>query len=231
MKKILCTAVSALALATFADGVNSTEFGALYVPSTTKETIVSVPWLESSTLGTDVSVSNLVLTAGLSTGDTLRLYDGSTGDFTDSWTLTGGKWNAASQNKTTTIPRGSALKLTRTASPITKGFYIMGKPTTGAKSVTLGAGKDVYTLVAPPDVATESSDVNSSSVMTWSGLTKGDMIGIGQSDGSVKFYVWSNAQQKFMKSQTGETTGITIPRGMGAWFISAQDGTKSVEFK
>lgn len=243
MKKILFTAVSALALAAFADGVNSTEFGVLPVPSTAPQTIVSVPWLASGT-GTDpVKVADIVLTAGLTSAapgveaDVLKYYDGSTWY---AWTLTeqGGvkSWVAdegvpAEQ----AIVRGRALLLNRPNEATRQPqFYIMGKPESGTAEVTLGAG---YTLVAPTNVSEGSVEANSG---TWVGVKLGDQLLIpvyddvkkvntykqlswkASTDGNGQWRMWNGSTKKW------ETTGLTIDAGKGAWFVNKDGTTKTV---
>lgn len=229
MKKILFTAVSTLALAAFADGVNSTEFGVLYVQSSAKDTIVSVPWLESGTGEANVAVSNLVLTAGLYNGDTLTLYNGS--DYAASWYFNGTKW-VKEDGDANTIPRGNALMLTRPDDGHrAAGFYIMGKPAElepGSK-VSLAApttkGALAYSLVAPPK--TEGVTLAS---LTFTGLkaTK-DCVIVSDSDGKIKLYNWSGSGWVDSK---GTAVSVTIPAGQGFWFQSSDStGTaKSVQW-
>lgn len=233
MKKVLFSAVSALAFASFADGVSSTEFGALQVPSTLKETIVGVPWLESGTGDADVAVSNLVLTAGLSNDDTLALYDASSKQYTDSWILLAGKWMPNGDTKSVTIKRGSALKLTRTGSDLSKGFYIMGKPTsaTGTLKMTLAskAGEKAYSLVAFP-FATDTSP--NDSALTWSNIDgQTDALTLQLPDGSAQTYgylmtgVDTGKWSKWDSSKHKWVDAPTIKAGMGAWFVTSSTDT------
>lgn len=228
MKKILCTAVSALALAAFADGVNSTEFGVFPVPSTAPQTIVSVPWLASGT-GTDpVKVADIVLTAGLTSAapgveaDVLKYYDGS---IWYAWTLTekdGVKSWVADEGVPAeqAVVRGRALLLNR-PNEATRAdkFYIMGKPSTAAGAVELGSG---YTLIAPPAVS-GSTDVNTG--MTWTNIDAADQLIVPTTDSKL-------ITLTYRKTDKAETTGWgkmntsthkwektgSIPAGFGAWF-------------
>lgn len=226
MKKIIFSAVSALALAAFADGVNSTEFGVMQVPSSEAQTIVAVPWLESGTGTANVAVSNLVLTAGLNKGDKLSLYDGS--DFVCSWVLNSSKQWIADDPDYTDIPRGKALMLVRTA-PIASCFYIMGKPATLSaqeSTLSLAAGSGikadaVYSLIATP--TTSAVAPNS---LTWSGLTAGsDKLVIG-TDSSMTVLTWKGDTKKW---GTGGDTAL--PLGTGMWFKSQGTGTKTVSWQ
>lgn len=224
MKKILFTAVSALALASFADGVASTAFGAMKIYSSTTNTVVSVPWLESGTGDAAVSVSNLVLTAGLTLGDVLYVYDDNTGEYTDSWVLRKDGWEASEGG--TSIVRGKAIILER-QNPDTGYFYIMGKPYSGAEGfVALLGGtptQPAYSLIAPPSVA----DVDINTGMTWEGIHKFDSI-IMHDGASL---VWSNGNW-YKRDASGDWTkdGITIPMGRGVWFV-AKDNKDTKRFK
>jgi len=243
MKKILFTAVSALALAAFADGVNSTEFGVLKVPSSAKETVVAVPWLQSGTGSASVKVADLVLTASFSEGDQLMFYDGSQGQYTGGWVLkvdeTSGalKWKGQAIVTTkgtipagsdeTQIPRGSALMLKREVSTGAE-FYIMGKPTSGTGSQTMGAG---YSLVAPPSVS--NTDVNEG--VTWSNIEAGDQLYVPTSDNKMITLTYRTGDNGGWgkvnpESHKWEKTG-TINAGMGAWFKNNGSGSgKSFSF-
>jgi len=241
MKKILFTAVSALALAAFADGVNSTEFGVLTVPSSAEETIISVPWLASGTGSDAVKVCDLVLTAGLNAatppatnGDTLKYYNGSTWL---AWVLTddgSGKksWQPSTTTGATadtTVVRGRALLLKRPNAERADKFYIMGKPTTASGFVELNQG---YTLIAPPFAT--ATDVNS---LTWTtgaaiSSTKDSlMVPTGDAKGSFVTLSYVGNPKKW-KKWTGSAwqEGYTIPAGMGAWFVNGESSVKKVSW-
>lgn len=242
MKKILFTAVSALALAAFADGVNSTEFGVLTVPSSAAETIISVPWLASGT-GTDpVKVCDLVLTAGLNAAapdveaDELKYYDGTTWY---AWVLTADKttgvksWVASGGAPTEqTVVRGRALLLKRpTESARADHFYVMGKPTDATGSVDLNQG---YTLIAPPFAT--ATDVNSLTWTTGAEISSSKdslMVPTGDSKGSfvTLSYVGAKGNKKWKKWDGGKwVEGYTIPAGMGAWFVNGESSVKKVSW-
>jgi len=230
MKKILFTAVSALAIGA-AIAADSTQFGVLRVPSSTAQTIVAVPWAESSTDGSNVSVSNLVLTAGLTDGDELLYYKGGTGY--ESWVLSGGQWtpgNNATENGVTKsknasdqrIPPGKAIILKR-QNPSSDGFCIMGKPTTAAASMELPSGQ--YSLIAPPTVNADGWAINGAG--HWSGLQSAkETLSIpNPTTGIMDTYRYIGSQWK--NTKTGATDAL-IPVGTGAWFYSSGSGTKTV---
>lgn len=225
MKKILFTAVSALALAAFADGVNSTEFGVMQVPSSAKETIVSVPWLESGTGSESVSVSNLVLTAGLKNGDKLSLYDSAQSKYAASWNFDGTKWVKGDEGDDT-LPRGKALMLTREDPGA--GFYIMGKPAESESGSTTALGGSsttpAYSLIAP-----SKTTKTSLSSITFTGLANGkDYIIMGSGTSAVVTYTYFN--NKWYDAAGEEATAVEIPAGQGFWFMSRSSGNKTVSW-
>jgi len=238
MKKLLFTAVSALAIAGVAVAADSTEFGVLYVPSTDKETIVSVPWLESGTGNDDVKVADLVLTSGLEAavdggyaGDQLMYYPGSgttyqcwvlvedSATHVKSWqpgnTVTAGGISTAPGAANATLARGQAIILKRNRSGIDKGFYIMGKPAASeAGSINLPSGSketSACALIAPSKTtATKLDD------MTWTNLaTRKDYVVIG-----MDMYMWSGTNWKL----NGTVKNPEIPAGEGVWFVSRGEG-------
>jgi len=239
MKKIICTAVSALALAAFADGVNSTEFGVLTVPSSSMETIVGVPWLASGT-GTDpVKVADLVLTASFVAGDELLLYSGSS--YTAAWVLTndGGTLKWKGQDIVTTkgkipggddntpISRGSALMLKRINSSA-GNFYVMGKPASaegGTLSGIPGGSADTtaFTLIAP--ARTQDTNVGD---LTFTGLkSMSDYIIV---DAAVGLRTLTYTSKGWYNPKTKAYNDVSIPAGKGFWFRSNSAGEKTVQW-
>jgi len=190
MKKILFTAVSALAISA-AIAADSTQFGVLPVTAPTTRTLVAVPWCEASTTGSNVAISNLILTANLHAGDTLDALanDGTT---LGTWTLTAGAgdvfyWKAPVNIVTSkgvqsgidaaqqTVARGLAVALTRkgTGTDLTNPFYVMGQVASGNPSVTISPGQGnapCYNMIAPPStVAQKLNSTSSGHCAAWSG--------------------------------------------------------------
>jgi len=243
MNKLFLSAVSVFAIAGIAVAADSTQFGVLKVPSTAAQTIVSVPWLESTTTDKAVAVSNLVLTAGLTKGDTLKWYDSSAGDY-KVWTLvekdgvkywssptmvSGSGADPTADPATQGIARGQAIILTR--SVYAEGFYIMGKPaTTTAEPLTLPNGSmksPVWALIAPPNVG--ETDVNSG--LSWANLVGWSDQLIIYANGVPETLTWTGSMWASQQHSTGK--GITIPAGQGAWFCgrgTAASGNKTVSW-
>ena len=70
----------AASTALFATDVTSYTYGVLAVTNATATTVVGVPWrqVNEAATATDISLSNLVSTTGLATGDIIYLYEGTT---------------------------------------------------------------------------------------------------------------------------------------------------------
>jgi len=241
--KNLLTAVSAFAFAgmALADGIDTTQFGILAVPSSAAETIVAVPWLASGT-GTDsVKVADLVLTDNLTVGDELKWYDSATRKY-QNWILrekeesdkTVKYWasainvsgDAAKTSEDATkqgIERGQALILKR-QSPIADTFYIKGKPTSdAAQTMTISSASGVYSLIAPPSLT--NTLVNS---LKWSGLKAGkDSLITTDSTGAFKSYIWSGKRWRSTGTD-GAVNDLEVIKGTGVWFLSGSDDTKTV---
>jgi len=190
MKKLLFTAISALAVAGVAQAAESTQFGAMQVLSTTKRTLVAIPWDNSAAGGGDIVVSNLVLTANLTAGDTLDTV-ASDGSRLNRWTLregakkvlywesgnmVGENWQAVTPSADkTTVPRGSSVILIRQAFTNNLGqaipFFVMGQVASSASSTTITAGtsdKPVYNMLAPPSTVAQGLNGGDHGA-TWSG--------------------------------------------------------------
>jgi len=258
MKKLLFTAVSALAMAGVAVAAESTQFGVLRVPSTERKTIVAVPWLETGT-GSDpvqdaVVVSNLVLTSELEAGDMLKYYNG---NGYECWRLDEGAgnvkyWQSVQMDNdkdgvyepTTspskrTIGRGKAIILDRCGGVASRdrsgGFCIMGKPAAqSGVEIALAGGENVYSLIAPPNVA---SDTNVNTDMTWEGVAKTDQLTITLGNGKSKTYSRKKMSKdsndyNWVDQNTGSIPegGIKIPKGQGAWFKSTTAGAKTASW-
>jgi len=239
MKKILFTAVSALAIGA-AVAADSTQFGVLKVPSSAKQTIVSVPWLASGTGSGSVKVADLVLTAGLTEGDELRLY--ANGKMSQSWRLNADKeWEGGtnvsgddqksqSGNDQTTIDRGQALMLVRSKPSEPAYFYIMGKPAAseeGSTTMLSGtAAAPAYTLIAP----SRTKDTNVGD-LTFTGLQSAqDYLILGDGDVPRPLTYVSGDNKGWYNPRTKQYNDVSIPAGKGAWFMSKSSGEKSVSW-
>jgi len=233
MKKILFTAVSALAMSA-AIAADSTQFGVLPVNSGTKRTLVAVPWVEASTGGTPIAVSNLVLTANLAVGDTLDVLDGS-GKSLNRWILAKGAndvlyWNSVTMvtegdNKgsytsstpsasAATIERGSAVVLIRNSGNLNDPFYVMGQVAATAGSTTIAEGSEknpCYNMIAPPSTVAQGLNGGDHGA-TWEGtINEADRIFIPASPLNIELKYDENV----WKSQSTVTTCKYFDTGDG----------------
>ena len=226
--------------------VEGNVIGALRVNSALTNTIIAVPWAKIG--GGQVTVSNLVMTATLTAGDTLKAYDKTTGKFY-LWELKDDMtWEA---NKTATtdntetaeeadaymIPRGAGVWLTR--SEPTKPFYLIGEVATGDAVTALDTaaventdGKQAWNLVAPP--TGEAFDLNGENGI---GAQRGGFDRIVVPTATVPYnYTYKDGKwgyYEFTKDEDGiahstfVTEGATVPAGTGFWYLNSSSSEES----
>lgn len=239
MKKslFLFSLVSALAFQADAAATGANVYGLLRVDSTNAETFVAVPWLGAGT--GDIKVADLIKTTNLTAGDELYAYIG--GAF-NKWTLSAEKeWSPSSVvsqdgpaavtagASDQALTRGKGVLLVRHA-PIASSFYIFGQVATSATAATeVAAGTanaPAYTMIAPPVVA-DVADLNA--VMSHSSAPDAAdriLVASPRGGGLVIEYKYvngswgrdvQNPSQPWLKEFT---SGLTIPAGQGAWYVS-----------
>lgn len=165
------------------------------VGSGQQDVILSIPWVEAGSNSEGVAVSNLVKTAGLTTGDTLLWYDGSKYqawaiDSTTNWTPTvisevSGLADSIAAT-TTDLNRGQALVLHRQGTSEGK-VYVVGQYLKGTTSSTIASGSykaPKYSLIAP----TSTSGVNLNTALAGVSKTEGDEVSFVNSSGQFKTY-------------------------------------------
>jgi len=250
MKKLLFSAISALAVAGVASAADSTQFGVLPVFSSAKRTLVAIPWVESSTAGSDIAVSNLVLTANLTAGDTLDVLDDK-GSSLNRWLLTdnGGGilyWNSVKMvgdgyeaqspaANAATIKRGSAVVLMRQnpkdGNNNAKPFYLMGQVAFSGPTATIGQGSEAtpwWSMVAPPSTVAQKLNGDAQNGGTWTNVGEKDRIYLSLANGWTPELKWDGGKWKIQK--TVVTSGVAtldwveytdaIPVGTGFWYVS-----------
>lgn len=245
MKKTIALLTMVATGVALAGAVESTDtFGVLKVTSPNYETILSVPWVEAGSSGSElISVTNFVKTANLTVGDALLLYNPNTGAY-QAWALasaaSGKYWNAVNVSYNganrpagsfgATLTRGQALILVR-SSVADEDIYLYGQyKAPDSLSITKVAGKT--TLFAPINTSATGFDLNG---YTWTGAAVGDQIKLQGAIPLVFTYYYdeSNSSYKWgRKISTGWTTsGATIRAGEGAWYIPVASGTVTVTAK
>ena len=215
LRSLICVSAVAAASAAFAlDGGNT--FARLKVTSDLSNSIIAIPLAGCGETDAKIYVTNLVMTTGLSTDDTLMYNDG-----TDwyAWEIKGGAWSpvaAGSKNGVTVVDpnackmdcgRACWLIRSNTSNPI----YLYGQVKEAQPSVTVAgaasADKYAYTIIAKPSEA-DALDLN-----TWhpANAAAGDLLLVPDSSNAMgqKTYRYSGSAWQTM---TQSTSTVTNPR-------------------
>lgn len=229
MKKELLIVVLFMTGAVFAGEFVSETTGVLACTSSTKETIVSIPWVG---YGKDakIKVNEIIRTAGLEAGDKLLAPDGQGGY--DSWTLTNGAWVADPKTKigksgadsqpgadaTKELVRGDGFWLIKAKTPEKPfTYYLIGQQpaTVGVTVPVSGTPAGKWFLVAP----TSTAKVNILDLVNEA--VGGDLITLA--DGTQ--YIKARSGWRLVGKDTGLATGevvseIPLAPGHGFWYAS-----------
>ena len=217
LRSLICASAVAVAMSaaatTTVEGGNT--FCRLPVSSPFASTIIALPFSGCGEDQMQIYVTNLVMTANLSAGDTLLWKSGdnwygweinSSGNWEPITSAKQTAWHAGVLAEETAIPCGQACWLNR--SNTSNPFYLYGQVNTNLASVTVAAGtgsKPTYTLVGYP---TEETDLDLS---TFNVGSEGDSILVPAGENlGYKEYVRKDNKWK-TKSTT--TTTQTITRG------------------
>lgn len=229
---------SAMAVAANVESANTFGVMKIDVGAGTNEVVIAVPWVAVGDGTLSVTVSNLLNTASLASGDELYAYDDTNNKYAK-WTWNGTTWNdpttfvngdkvSAAKADVVTLARGKGFILKRNSATEAASYYISGQYSGAATNVTITAASNgVYgwTLIAPPTAA--EFDINNG--ITWTGnIHSNDVIIVGlgtqytRNDANTAWQKYSglNATTHF-KEYT--TTGVTIPAGRGAWYRRASE--------
>ena len=225
MKKLISIALASAAFAavaaeTVATGSNS--IGTLAITSTLKNTVVAVPF---ATLGSSldtVKPSELVLTANLTEGDQLYIFEG--GAY-KGYVLGSSGWEGvdnasigsdglpvcSAASDSTTLATGSGFWLVRVNEPDGAfTFYVYGDyRTVTASPITAGA----QNLIANPFAVAKAPTI--------ANAAEGDTILVPQSGALPLRYTYRNSAW----NHNGATGLPTLEPGQGAWYISKGTGT------
>lgn len=243
MKKLILslTLAGAAALAAKASTVSSANtFGVLKVASSAKQTIIAVPWVAVSTeQSSPIAIANLVMTSNLTVDDMLYYYNGSTYDawqltqespeadkvWTSVKSVTANGITSSDNPTTTTVLRGKALILVRN-NVSDPSIYLYGQYTPGTASTTVTAGtheQNVWNLLAPSSAEDTVVSSESADKTCMTGNPSNDDY-IMLSNEPAKLYKYKNGKWAYtVKKLNGAeiTTYLTIPAGIGAWYVSA----------
>lgn len=204
-------------------------FGVLGVTdNASSNTVVGVPWFSVS--GEAISLSNLVSTATLETGDIVYLYEGTTWY---GYRLNGGVWEpfstvAEAPNPAISSPGAANLKtLTRGTGLIiqrahnTDPIYLCGRDVTvTGGSTTVPAGTTM--LIANPATVDKTISHSVGSV--------GDQISVLKNGGATDIYErrddgWYGTTiiqvgGRNVKRKAKLDSGVALAPGKGAWYIN-----------
>ena len=224
LRSLICVSAVAAAMSAAATTTvtSGNTFCRLPVNSEFASTIIALPFSGCGESQMQIYVTNLVMTANLTTGDTL-LWKNASGTWY-AWEFDGTSWGAvttatkdghdvATPAAQTAIPCGQACWLNR--SDTSKPFYLYGQINTSLRSVTVAAGdgsQPAYTIVGYP---TEEAPL---SLATWTGGAEGDTILVPESGnnfgykeyrrGASKWQVSTPVTQQRTNPRTGKTTTV-----------------------
>jgi len=222
-------------------------FGCLPITTSAQSVIVCVPWIAASN-GTEspISVADIIKTAGLTEGDTIRVWSGtlfnvwklvqntSTGilEWEKTTTINADGTTGSAESSDVTLNRGDALILKRKVKPTQSyTFYVYGQYSSSSAGATTMAKGDAdapaYTLVAPP-IVSGTYTVHGLNWSNYTGLPRGrsggDFIVIG--DTGAEYYLndldttgaFSFGKRKI--NGTWKQFDGTINAGIGFWYVS-----------
>ena len=233
LRLMICAAAASTALFATEDA-NSATYAVMNVTNAYTDTIVAVPWVGLD--GTAITISNLVNTTTLSTGDKLYMYDNGTwyeytksaaGIWTGAETITPtGSHTAESQ----VVQRGTGLVLQRKVSGAGGTVLLAGRVDSGTITTTIATGK---TLFANPTAT--AVDINTSG--KFADATDGDTISIPLNNGGSDVYTYDGTKSEWGKMTLVEKTINgrkrkqnewskcgSIPAGTGAWYETTGSG-------
>ena len=237
MKKLIASLTILATGAVLASSVSSsTTFGVLKITSDKAQTIISVPWVDAGSSGSEtVTVKDFVKTSNLTGSDTvadadkLLVYDSGTGAYTGwylnsskVWTGYGVSYNgftAAAGSDTDKLTRGKALILMR-QSTTDPNIYLYGQYKDPSDvSYTIPRAKDTVTLFAPVNTSGTAINLNN---LTWTNAQAGDKIKL---QGAIPLVFTYNGTNWGRTISTGRTTeGASIRPGEGVWYTTIFGG-------
>ena len=235
MKLRLMICVMAATTALFAADVTTQTYGVLAVSDTSSSnTVVGVPWRQVSESDTqsDITLSNLVSTTTLATGDIVYLYEGDTWkgytlSATKVWepmtTINGDEVVSPGSADAKELSRGTGLIIQRASN--TNPIYLCGRyDSTPPTATSIGANAKV--LIANPLTTTKTISSEGAN---------GDKIVVLKNGGGSTIYQKKNGtwgtyvetttttSRGTRKTQTW-TPGCTLAPGMGAWYQAGDAG-------
>ena len=222
--------------------LSDTTIGVLAITNAPATSIIGVPWVALAGGGA-ISVSNLVHTANLTEGDTIKAYDSASGKYS-AWELqpdrtwrpikvVGGADESAAD--AFTIPRGAGVWLTRQHPE--EPIYLVGQACTNKVETTLevpeASGSQTWNLVASPKV--EPVDV--AQLLNSKESTDKVMV---PTKGAPKNFIYVGGKWGYIDYQTDEkgfvhakfvTDDTTVPAGTGFWYLNGDTQRNSLDWE
>lgn len=220
------------------DVPTSNTFGAMKVTCNAAKVMICTPWVECATTTDEaIKVTDLVMTAGLTSGDSIIVYKD--GGF-KGWTWSGSVWAptavtgvggtvSSGDAAAAAIARGNGFWFIKNDYSEPYDLYLYGQATSAAATSTITAG--AYNLVANPNAA--AFDIKSKIT----GAANGDSIQLG--GGKMFKYVtgkgWTTTTTSEVKGRTVVSTAVAssieIPAGAGFWYVSKGSADVSIAWQ
>ena len=232
LRLMICAMAASTALFATDPTTSSVVYGVMGVSDTaSSNTVVGVPWVNADAGA--ITLSNLVSTATLNTGDIVYLYESGTWKgytllASKVWdpmtTINGNEAVSPGSADAKELSRGTGLIVQRASN--TDPIYLCGRYDSTSPSATpVGAGATV--LIANPTTTTKTFGASDGAV--------GDQIRVPLNGGGLKIYekksdgwgsmvettetITRRGKQVTVTTQTW-TLGCTLAPGMGAWYVS-----------
>lgn len=260
MKKVISLFAVLMAAAVWAEDAAPVEqpvaecsntYGIMKIASTSKKTIVAVPWCACNAKDNQpIAVSNIIHTANLTAGDTIHVLNKDTQLF-NTWELQegaggvlywqtvnqvgpGGEASASPTPDTAGIARGDALVVIRSGTPaggsrdLTQPFYVVGQVGTGdvVRVITQGTSDaPCYNLVSSP------SDKSLDIFEALENPVDGDEIQVVSAAGIPQTIEYSSTLSGWKRKNSTKTIK-TAPAivGIGFWYISKSNSDPAPRF-
>ena len=205
--------------------------------SSLAELPIGVVYGDYATTNVEMSVTNLLWTGNLQTGDMLHIYDYEQNCYR-SLMLAGSSWVAVAvdgggakidvDKDVFKYGRGAWLVRPDITTREDKNVYTFGQVPVGQITVKIEPGTGTFatsTLISSP--ISEPLDLNGGAI-DWSAVAlKGDVLRVPQEDGTMNGYSWNVSQKKWYVISGGKivTEDLVVPRGKGFWYSRAAKNT------
>lgn len=233
LRLMICAMAAGTALFATDPTTSSVVYGVMGVADTaSSNTVVGVPWVNGDAGA--ITLSNLVSTTTLATGDIVYLYEsgtwkGYTLSATKVWdpmtTINGNEVVSPGSADAKTLSRGTGLIIQRASN--TDPIYLCGRhQDIVGLNTSVGAGATV--LIANPTTTTKTFGASDGAV--------GDQIRVPLNGGGLKIYekksdgwgsivettetITRRGKQVTVTSQSWTLGGCSLAPGMGAWYVS-----------